>query len=204
MFAAAAPAELAELRLGLREPFCGVGAVLFELLASRVADVCGGGAGLVERERLGGRGSERPRDPCWWVGAVGFTAVGFPLERLACEVEAGLCPCAGAGDVAPLCECALVVEQDEGAFDGGALGGVAGEGVAVLEVLGRVARVERAEGAAVGPQRERLRADVDDGCADAVADAEALVVAAAEDAVADAELATAGLERARARAGRPG
>ena len=36
------------------------------------------------------------------VGAVGFAAVCFPLERLGCEVEAGLCPGAGAGDVAPL------------------------------------------------------------------------------------------------------
>ena len=105
----------------------------------------------------------------------------------------------------PTRECALVVEEDEGALDGCALGGVAGEGVAVLEVLGRIASVERAERACVRLQRERLVAvEVDDGCARAVADAAACVVAAAEDAVADAELAPAELRALRARAGRPG
>ena len=92
-------------------------------------------------------------------------------------------------------ECALVVEQDEGAFDGRALGGVAGERVAVLEVLGGVAPSSERSAPPSVRSVSACRGEVDDGCADAVADAEPLVVAAADDAVADAELAPAGLER---------
>jgi hypothetical protein len=54
------------------------------------------------------------------------------------EVEAGLCTRAAAGDVAPLLEGAVVGEEDEGALDGAALGGVAREGVAVFQVVGRI------------------------------------------------------------------
>lgn len=58
------------------------------------------------------------------------------LEPRLGEVRTGLRSRAGAGDIALLAKCAVVVEEDEGALDGRALGGVAGEGVAVLEVVG--------------------------------------------------------------------
>src|SRR2546430_1196482 len=65
------------------------------------------------------------------------------------EVEARLAAGAGEGDVAPLLERALVAEEDEGSLDGRALGGVAGERVAVLEMLAAVRRWEPVDSAAV-------------------------------------------------------
>ncbi len=80
----------------------------------------------------------------------------FSFARVANDVEARLLTGAGAGDVAPLAECALVAEEDEGVVDGCALGGVAGEGVGVVEVLGPVVDVDATEGAGVGSKNERL------------------------------------------------
>ena len=119
------------------------------------------------------------------------------FERLTGCVEARFRLGAGAGDVAPLAERAFVAEEDEGAVDGCALGGVAGEGVGVVEVLDRVPGVDAAEGAGVGSKHERpaREVQVDDGPARAVADVAACVVLAADGAIADAELAAAELER---------
>ena len=72
-------------------------------------------------------------------------AVRFPAGLFGREVEPGLFAGASAGDVAPFVKCALVLEEHEGALDRRSLGGVAGERVAVLEVLGRVTAVDGAK-----------------------------------------------------------
>jgi hypothetical protein len=82
----------------------------------------------------------------------------------------------------------VVGDKDEGALDGGTLSDVAGEGVAVVEMLARVAARELAPGAGVVAEHDRCLVERDDGAAGAVADAEMGVVLAAEDAVADPEL----------------
>jgi hypothetical protein len=51
---------------------------------------------------------------------------------------------AAADEVVPLLQRALPVDQDEGALDRRTLGGVAGERVSVLQVIGRMANVDRA------------------------------------------------------------
>ena len=137
---------------------------------------------------------------------VGLAQGRLALERVAVgEVEAGFGAGAGAGDIAPLLQGALVAEEDVGAVDGGALGGVAGERVAVLEVLGGVAERDRARGAAVvaeGERRASSRSTI--VRAGAVADAEPGVVSSAEDLVADPELALAERPALRVRAARFG
>lgn len=98
------------------------------------------------------------------------------------EVEAGLEACASAGDVTPLLEGALVAEENEGAIDVEALGGVSREGIAVVEMLGRV--LERNAPVAAGLVADDQRApELDDGSAYAISQAEPRVVAAAEDLV---------------------
>jgi hypothetical protein len=79
-------------------------------------------------------------------------------------------------------------------LDGCALGGVAGERVAVLEVVGRIGEWHGASGTCVGVKRDRALVEVGDGSEGAVAKAEARVVAAAEDAIADAEVVAAELD----------
>jgi hypothetical protein len=89
---------------------------------------------LVERERLGGGALEGAGGAFRRRGRVRFPLRCVALEGVAIgEVEVGLEAGAGAGDVAPFLQGALVVEEDEGAVDGHALGGVAGERVAVVE-----------------------------------------------------------------------
>ena len=78
------------------------------------------------------------------------------VERVTGEVEACLGSRTGAGDVAPLAERALVAEEDVGAVDGGALGGVAGEGVGMGDVPGRVLGVDAAAEACVRLEDQRL------------------------------------------------
>src|SRR5262249_11073634 len=79
----------------------------------------------------------------------------------------------------------------EGALEGRALCRVAGERVAVLELLGGITEIDRAERAAVDPQCERVFPHRGDRRSCAVADGEPGVVAAADDTVADTELALA-------------
>ncbi len=68
----------------------------------------------------------------------------------------------------------------------------------MLEVVGGVGGVDGADGSAVGSKVQPGLVELEHGCVDAVADAESFVVAAADDAVADPEVALAGLERVRA------
>src|SRR6266511_2854003 len=193
--AASAPAEPFKPLAGVGESFLCEGALPFELAlclgeqASAALASC-----LCERERLGGGACECSGGTLRRVERVGLACVRVVLPLDFGEVEACLCSCAGAGDVAPFAEGSLIVEEDEGAVDGGALGGVAGEGVAVLKVVGGVRERHETSRARVGTKRDRGLVEVDDRSARAVADAEARVVAAAEDAVADAELAFAELE----------
>jgi hypothetical protein len=75
------------------------------------------------------------------------------LDRFAFgEVDARFAAGARAGDVAPFLECALVRKKDVGALNGGALGGMAGERVAVLDVLGDVGERYVPGGAVVRPE----------------------------------------------------
>ena len=83
------------------------------------------------------------------------------------------------------------MEEDERAVGGEALGGVAGERVAVVEVLGRVGGGDAPVDSGLAANEERVLLELDDGAARAVAEAERLVVSAAEDLVADPELALA-------------
>src|SRR5581483_8044427 len=139
---AAPPAEHVEFTLGGGElDGCAV-ALLGELLLAAGVEArveIGPGCGLVEGERLG-RGALEGVEGAFRRGSrVGVAQGCLALECVVFgEVEAGLAAGAGAGDVAPLLDGALVREQDVGAVDGGALGGVAGERVPVFEVLGRV------------------------------------------------------------------
>ena len=64
------------------------------------------------------------------------------FQRLTDDVDARFRPSAGARHVTPLAETAFVAEEEEGVVDGCALGGVAGEGVGVVEVLGCVEGVD--------------------------------------------------------------
>jgi hypothetical protein len=88
------------------------------------------------------------------------------------EVELGFAAGACAGDVAPFLDRALVGEEDVGALDSCALGGVAGERVAVLEIVARVRERNLARGAAVATEGEGIAVEGDDAGARAVADSE--------------------------------
>ena len=70
------------------------------------------------------------------VAVVEVVEVAFVLARGAGDVEAGLGSRSGERDVAPLLQARLAGAEDEGAFDGEALGGVAGERVGVADVAG--------------------------------------------------------------------
>ena len=76
------------------------------------------------------------------VAVVEVVEVALVLARVAGDVEAGFGAGAGERDVAPFLEACLAGCEDEGAFDGEALGGVAGERVGVADV----ARLEVAGG----------------------------------------------------------
>ena len=73
------------------------------------------------------------------------------LARVAGHVETGLSPGAGEGDITPLLQSCLAGAEYEGALDGEALRGVAGEGVRVPDVARlEVAPAELDGRAAVG------------------------------------------------------
>ena len=126
------------------------------------------------------------------------------FQRLTDDVEARFRPSAGARHVTPLAETAFVAEEEEGVVDGCALGGVAGEGVGVVEVLGCVEGVDVFELACVGPQREGLGGgiQVDDRAARAIADAAAGVVSPADGAIPDIGARAGRVEGPRVRVGR--
>ena len=94
---------------------------------------------LVECKRLRCRAFQRPHCALGRGGRARLTKGRVAFEWVAAgEVEAGLEAGAAAGDIAPLLQRALVGEEKVGSIDGEALGGVAGERVAVVEVLGGV------------------------------------------------------------------
>ena len=142
VFATAAPSELVELRFGVCEALLGSGLVVAR---------AGGGA-LRGRARSRGRsrsawsiasGSEALAVNAWTTRSgtrsrCGSVAGQVGFERRGREVEAGFSAGARAGDVAPLLQRAPVFDEDEGSFDRRSLGGVTGQGVAVVEVLRRV------------------------------------------------------------------
>src|SRR4051794_12913033 len=146
MSATATPAEPLERVLGPRETLHGTGPRLFELVPSERTRTHGH-TRLFERERFGGGGGERAGEPLRRREVGRLPAVRLALRRPVGQVEARFLSSTSAGDVAPLMERANVVEEDEGALYRRALGGVGGECVAVLEVLGRVVAVDRTEGA---------------------------------------------------------
>ena len=139
--ATVAPAELLQFGFSPREAMLGTRAYLLELLESR-SERPGGcianSTGLVKRERLGRRGGQRAGDAFGRARAAEVASVRFSFGGLFCEVEAGRYSRAAADDVAPFAKGALVAEEDVGALECRALGGVAGERVAMLELLGRV------------------------------------------------------------------
>lgn len=191
--AASAPAEL------LQPVFCGGESLLCAPslpvnLALLLREESRAHLGVVERERLCGRALECARGAFRRAEPVVLACVRLVLELTLGEVKAGLPSRAATGDVSPFPEGAVVVEEDEGTLDGGPLSGVAGEGVAVLEVVGRVGERYEASRTFVGAKRERSLVEIDDRRARAVVDAEAMVVLATENAVADAELALPELE----------
>jgi len=86
----------------------------------------------------------------------------------------------------------LTRAEDEGALDGEPLGGMPGERVGVADVPRLEVAVAQLDGrAAVGGDPERATPEIDpvDGARGAVLDAEDRVVAQADDAVSDGELA---------------
>ena len=165
----------------------------------------GGKRALVDCELLDGGLFERAAEAGERVAVVEVVEVAFVLARRAGDVEAGLGSRAREGDVAPLLEARLAGAEDEGALDGEALGGVAGERVGVADVARlEVAAAELDGRAAVGGDGERPSFAVDllDGSAGAVLDAEEVGVAEADDAVAGGELAVGDGEAVACRGGR--
>ena len=111
------------------------------------------------------------------VAVVEVVEVAFVLARRAGDVEAGFGPRPRECDVAPFLQACLAGSEHEGALDGEALGGVAGERVGVSNVAGREVGAAELDGrAAVGGDRQRSLVAVDplDGSAGAVLDAEAV------------------------------
>src|SRR4051794_14959601 len=92
---------------------------------------------LVDREVLDRGLFERPAEAREWVAVVEVVEMALVLPRRACDVEAGLCPRTRECDVAPFLQACFARAEDEGAFNGEPLGGVAGERVGVSDVAGR-------------------------------------------------------------------
>ena len=113
------------------------------------------------------------------VAVVEVVEVAFVFARVAGDVEAGFRAGAGEGDVAPFLEACLAGAEDEGALDGEALAGVAGERVGVADVAGL--EVAGGSSSTVGPRSVAIvsvrvfAVDAFDGAAGAVLDAEAVV-----------------------------
>ena len=106
---------------------------------------------LIDCKLLDRRLLERATEAGERVAVVEVVEVALVLARSAGDVEAGLGSCARKRDVAPLLEPCLAGAEDEGALDGEALGGVAGEGVGVADVARlEVAAAELDDRAAVG------------------------------------------------------
>jgi hypothetical protein len=142
--AAGTPPEVLELALGSGQSLLCLSALPVELLAlageqprGRVGWRCD----LLDRGRLGRGARQGAGGSLGRAGPPRVVYVGLGLNRQLGEIEARLGSRARAGDVAPLAEGAVVGDEDEGALDGGALGGVTGERVGVVELLGGV--VER-------------------------------------------------------------
>lgn len=141
------PVQLLELALGDGQMLGGALSIPVELLlllVNEVEDRVPGFSALVERKWLGGGAFEGAGSALRRASRIRL-AEGrrLALERVVLgEVELGLQAGAGAGDVAPLAEGALVGEEDEGTIDRNALGGVAGEGVAVVEVVGCIGEAD--------------------------------------------------------------
>src|SRR5579885_2275216 len=133
---------------------------------------------LLDRHRLGRGSLESAGGTFGWGGGFWFAQRRLPIERVgAREVNARFEARAGAGDVAPLAE-----------------GGVAGEGVAIVEVLGRVLEGNTASGSRVA-DRQLIILKPDDGAPHAVAQTEVVVVLSAQHLVAHPVLAVAKRDR---------
>ena len=75
------------------------------------------------------------------IGCV-FAPVVFGGSGVGDEVDAGVGACTGEGGVGPVAGESLGTADDEGSVDGGALAGVAGDRVGVLDVVGEVVEVQ--------------------------------------------------------------
>ena len=91
---------------------------------------------LVDGELLDRGLFERAAEAGERVAVVEVVEVAFVLARRAGDVEAGLGAGARERDVAPFLQARFAGAEDEGALDGEALGGVAGERVGVADVAG--------------------------------------------------------------------
>jgi hypothetical protein len=102
------------------------------------------------------------------------------------EVDGGAVAGAGEGGVGPFASEGGWSTDHAGPGDGGALGAVGGEGVAVFEVVGYVLSIKRPRLAGVGLNDHRTggRADRDDCCERAVLDVLLPVVLTGDDPVA--------------------
>lgn len=135
------PAKLVQPRLPVGEPLLGrrvrlleVSAPLVEHPQARVASR----AEVLERKPLRGASHERAGELLRRVTQLEVASVRLPLVGVADEVEPGFRTSSGARDVAPLTERPRVSKEDEGLLESRSLGGMAGEGIAVVEVLGRI------------------------------------------------------------------
>ena len=123
---------------------------------------------LVDRELFDRRLFERAAEAGERIAVVEVVEVALVLARRAGDVEAGFGARSGEGDVAPFLEARFAGAEDEGALDGQALGGVAGDRVGVASVARlEVAAAEFDGRAAVGVNGERpsFEVDVSDGAA---------------------------------------
>ena len=121
------------------------------------------------------------------VAVVEVVEVALALTGFAGDVEAGFLAGAGESNVAPLLQALAAGAEHEGALDRDALRRVTGERVAVADVSGlEVRAAELGALAAVRQQCQRAPIGVDsfDGSARAVADAERVGVAEADDSIA--------------------
>ena len=106
---------------------------------------------LVDGEALDRGLLERPRESGDRIAVVEVGGVALAVVHGFRDVEPGRLARAGDCDVAPLLEPRVTGAEHEGAIDGDALGGMAGERVRVAHVAGiEIAPVERHAVAAVG------------------------------------------------------